>query len=88
MDTNTNTATHVLIIGDNELGKRIEELHSATCADVAKKIKTLRADTDVTYFFSIDAAREWYNEDEDDLGWLFDDEVRILPCSHNTNGNA
>lgn len=85
---NTNTATHVLIIGDNEFGKRIEELHSATCADVPKKVKASRSGVDVTYFFGIDAAREWYNEDEDEMGFVFDEEVRILPCSHNTQGIA
>lgn len=87
MNTNT-TATHVLIIADNEIGHRIEELHSATCADVAKKVKASRSGADVTYFNSIESAREWYNEDEDEMGFVFDEEVRILPCSHNKNGNA
>lgn len=85
---NTNTATHVLIIGDNETGKRFEELHSAGCADVAKKVKASLSGTDVTYFSSIEDAREYYNEDADDLGYLFEEEVRILPCAHNKNGNA
>lgn len=84
MNTNTNTLT--LIIGDvvkNGIGTRVEELHHCDCADLKKTIKDsyfVRSFGTVEHFDSIESAREWYNDDPDELGWLFDDEVKVLPC--------
>jgi hypothetical protein len=91
---NTNTYL-TLIIGDdvkNGIGTRIEELHHCECSDLKKTIKAdsyfTRSFGSVEHFDSIESAREWYNDDPDELGWLFDDEVKILPCVYKNGGEA
>jgi hypothetical protein len=64
---------------------RIEELHRSTCADLVKK-KNSKAYkmASFTEFSTIEEARAWYNEDDcdtDELGWQFDEEVNVLPCT-------
>lgn len=74
-----------LVTGDiikNNRYERIEVLHSTECRDLAKlKTGPNRRNVEFTEYATIEDARTEY--DSDDLGWEFDEEVRILPCVHN-----
>lgn len=75
-----------LVIGDmvkNGFGERVEELHHSECKDLKRIVNDSyfqRSHGSVEEFESVEEARAWYDEDEDGLGWLFDDEVKVLPC--------
>lgn len=77
-----------LVVGDTvQNGKlvRIDELHSETCRDLTRRRneKGPHTSLDFTTFASIDEARAEYDIDAEDMGWWFDDEVKVLPCVHN-----
>jgi hypothetical protein len=62
---------------------RIEELHRSDCADLLKKKNS--KDYRFASFIesdSIEASRAEYDEDMEELGYYFDDEVKVLPCAH------
>jgi hypothetical protein len=77
--------THTLVIAEgiviNNRYNRIEEVHAIDCMDLIKKRNSKEYKFgEFIDFDSLEAARTWY-DDEDELGYTFDDEVKVLPCS-------
>lgn len=73
----------VLILAETSKG-RVDEVHRRGCNDVFKKVEDSIRYGGATFVQaeSIDQLREWYDVDAEEMGWYFDDTVRVFPCSH------
>lgn len=76
----------VLVIGTNVVKNtynEVRELHSATCRDLTR----LRNDSylknygEFNEFETIADARADYDVDSEEMGWYFDEDVKVLPCA-------
>ena len=73
----------VLILAETSKG-RIDEVHRRGCNDVFKKVEDSIRYGGATFVQAetVEQLREWYDVDADEMGWYFEDCVRVLPCAH------
>lgn len=69
------------VISDSGSVVRVEEVHAVGCGAAEKRIKSFYGGFNFEVYESVAAAEADYNEDIDELGWVFADEVKVHACA-------